>query len=92
VDTHLYISDLDGSLLKSDAILSNGAVYQTFTTVAGAQPITINLVHQALNPNPHTLVLFLLLGVEKILIMLRHNSGFPALIRRKITLPMRVIT
>ena len=50
------------------------------------------LVHQALNPNPHTLVLFLLLGVEKILIMLRHNSGFSALIRRKITLPIRVIT
>ncbi len=50
------------------------------------------LVHQALNPDPHKLVLFLLLGVGKILIMLRHNSGFPALIRRKITLSMEFIT
>ena len=40
----------------------------------------------------HKLVLFLLLGVGKILIMLRHNSGFPALIRRKITLSMGFIT
>ncbi len=51
-----------------------------------------DLVHQALNPDPHKLVLFLLLGVGKILIMLRHNSGFPALIRRKITLSMGFIT
>ena len=50
------------------------------------------LVHQALNPDPHKLVLFLLLGVGKILIMLRHNSGFPALIRRKITLSIGFIT
>ena len=52
-------------------------------------------MHQALNPDPHKLVLFLLLGVGKILMIVlgeyrevRHNSGFPALIRRKITLSM----
>ena len=53
---------------------------------------TGKVVRQERNTCTFILVLFLLLSVGKILIMLWHNSGFSALIRRKITLSKYAIT
>ena len=81
-----------GAMPKHSEYFCNEELGQKTKTWVRQNLVGGALVHQALNPNPHKLVLFLLLGVGKILIMLRHNSGFPALIRRKITLSMGFIT